>query len=107
MGQAACLSVVPKTVPEFLNETDLVLGVGCSFTETGFGVSMPKGKAIIHATLDPMHLGKDLHPALGLVGDAGLVLQALIERLYSARSGTSGIAAAPLPPPMTATFLPR
>ncbi len=27
------------------------------------------------------------------------VLQALIERLYSARSGTSGIAAAPVPPP--------
>lgn len=30
------------------------------------------------------------------------VLQSLIERLYSARSGTSGIAAAPVPPPLSA-----
>ena len=70
---------VPKTVREFLAATDLIFGIGCSFTETGFGVSMPKGKAIIHATLDPMHLGKDVQPTLGLVGDAQLVLRAMID----------------------------
>jgi acetolactate synthase-1/2/3 large subunit len=69
---------VPKTVREFLADADLIFGIGCSFTETNFGVPMPKGKAIIHATVDPAHLGKDLHPVLGIAGDAQLTLQALI-----------------------------
>ena len=38
----------------------VIFGIGCSFTETNFGVKMPKGKKIIHATLDPMHLNKDV-----------------------------------------------
>jgi acetolactate synthase I/II/III large subunit len=70
---------VPKTVREFLSATDLIFGIGCSFTETNFGVGMPKGRAIIHATLDPMHLGKDVSCALGLVGDAQLILRVMIE----------------------------
>ena len=38
----------------------MIFGIGCSFTETNFGVPMPKGKKIIHATLDPDHLNKDI-----------------------------------------------
>ena len=32
---------------------------------------MPKGKTIIHSTLDPNHLNKDVEAKIGLVGDAG------------------------------------
>ncbi len=39
---------------------DLIFGIGCSFTETNFGIKFPKGKKIIHATLDPDHLNKDV-----------------------------------------------
>ena len=42
-----------RPVRHFLDQSDVILGIGCSFTETNFGVSMPKGKTIIHATLDP------------------------------------------------------
>ena len=42
---------------------------------------MPKGKTIIHATLDPAHLNKDVVSDVGLVGDAKLTLQALIGEL--------------------------
>jgi acetolactate synthase-1/2/3 large subunit len=42
---------------------------------------MPKGKTIIHSTLDPAHLNKDVEARIGLVGDAGLVLDALLEEI--------------------------
>lgn len=69
----------PKTVHHFLQAADLIFGVGCSFTETAFGVPMPRGKTVIHATLDPVDLNKDVHSRHALVGDAKLVLRALIE----------------------------
>ena len=46
-----------------------------------FGIAMPKGKTIIHSTLDPAHLNKDVEAKIGLVGDAGLVLDALLEEI--------------------------
>ena len=72
---------MPRPVRSFLDRADLIFGIGCSFTETNFGVSMPKGKTVIHATLDPMDLNKDVPAALGLVGDAGLTLDALLAAL--------------------------
>jgi thiamine pyrophosphate-dependent acetolactate synthase large subunit-like protein len=72
---------MPRPVPHFLQEADLIFGVGCSFTETNFGVAMPKGKTIIHATLDPNHLNKDVTARIGLVGDAGLTLDALLAEI--------------------------
>src|SRR3981081_3810841 len=72
---------MPRAVPKFLAEADLIFGIGCSFTETSFGVAMPKGKTIIHSTLDPAHLNKDVEAKIGLLGDAGLVLDALLEEI--------------------------
>ncbi|HTC98048.1 MAG TPA: thiamine pyrophosphate-requiring protein, partial [Bradyrhizobium sp.] len=72
---------VPRAVPKFLGEADVIFGIGCSFTETNFGIKMPGGKTIIHSTLDPNHLNKDIECRIGLVGDAGLVLDALLEEI--------------------------
>jgi thiamine pyrophosphate-dependent acetolactate synthase large subunit-like protein len=74
---------VPKPVRHFLDHADVIFGVGCSFTETAFGVPMPKGKdkIFIHATLDPNHLNKDIYATVGLIGDAGLTLDALLAEL--------------------------
>jgi len=66
----------PRAVKRFLAEADVILGVGCSFALTGFGVPMPRGKTIIHATLDPMDLNKDVPAQYGLIGDAELPLTA-------------------------------
>ena len=71
----------PRTVKRFLDEADVILGVGCSFALTGFGVPMPRGKTIIHATLDPMDLNKDVEAQHALIGDAKLTLQALQQAL--------------------------
>ncbi|HYF09496.1 MAG TPA: thiamine pyrophosphate-requiring protein [Acetobacteraceae bacterium] len=72
---------VRKAVRSFLDNADVIFGIGCSFTETNFGVKMPANKKIIHATLDPDHLGKDVAIEIGLVGDAALTLEALIAEL--------------------------
>lgn len=72
---------ISAPVRHFLDNSDVIFGIGCSFTETNFGVAMPKGKRIIHATLDPDHLDKDVRCEIGLVGDAALVLDALLEEL--------------------------
>ena len=69
---------LPRNVHEFLRDSDVILGIGCSFALTAFGVQMPKGKTIIHATLDPMDLNKDVPVQHALVGDAKLTLQGLI-----------------------------
>jgi acetolactate synthase-1/2/3 large subunit len=67
----------PRAVKRFLAEADVILGIGCSFALTGFGVGMPSGKTIIHATLDPKDLNKDVPAKFGLIGDARLTLDAL------------------------------
>jgi len=69
----------PKQVRHFLDQCDVLFGVGCSFTETNFGISMPKGKTVIHTTLDPNHLNKDVQAQYGLIGDAKLALRAMID----------------------------
>lgn len=76
----------PRAVPHFLEKADWIFGVGCSFTETAFGIGMPRGKKFIHATLDPNHLNKDVRAEIGLIGDAQLTLDAVcgeVERLIA------------------------
>jgi thiamine pyrophosphate-dependent acetolactate synthase large subunit-like protein len=68
----------PLTVPHFLRNSDVIFGVGCSFSESPFASTIPTGKTIIHATLDPVDLNKSVIAQYGLVGDAKLTLQALI-----------------------------
>ncbi|MEM9683155.1 MAG: thiamine pyrophosphate-requiring protein [Pseudomonadota bacterium] len=70
---------MPAPVHEFLQKADLIFGIGCSFTKTNFGVTMPAGKKIVHATLDPADINKDVACELALVGDAKLTLDALNE----------------------------
>ena len=74
-------NAVPKPVHHFVQNADVIIGIGCSFTETNFGIKFPKGKTFIHATLDPNHLNKDIVSSVGLVGDAKLTLAALIGEL--------------------------
>ncbi len=72
---------MPRAVPQFLDKADVIFGIGCSFTESSFAVKIPGGKKIIHATLDPNHLNKDVKADIGLIGDAGLVLDALLAEI--------------------------
>ncbi len=63
-----------------LARADVVLGIGCSFTPHRItSPSIAPGKKIIHATNDARDLYKTYNCEVGILGDAKLVLQQLIE----------------------------
>lgn len=78
---------IPKPVHHFLEKTDLLFGIGCSFTRTNFGVTIPDGKRVIHATLDPEDINKDIPVDAALVGDARLILEGLVEAVRERLKG--------------------
>lgn len=69
----------PQTVQDFLLNSDVIFGVGCSFMQTSFGVTMPAGKTIVHATHDPNDVNSEIGVKAALIGDAQLSLRALID----------------------------
>src|SRR5436853_1642560 len=70
-----------------LQNCNFIFGIGCSFTRSSFGTAMPKGKKIIHATLDPGAINKDVPVDLAAVGDAGLTLDAVLEEVRDRLKG--------------------
>jgi acetolactate synthase-1/2/3 large subunit len=78
---------IPRPVHHFLHAADVIFGIGCSFSTTNYGVAMPAGKRIVHATLDPADLNKDVRAEHALIGDAGLTLEALIAEVRSLLGG--------------------
>jgi acetolactate synthase-1/2/3 large subunit len=88
-------AAVPATVRHFIDHADVILGIGCSFSETAFGVSIPPGKIIVHATLEPSDLNKSVAATHALIGDARLTLRMLInhcrERLGSSARDDSAV----------------
>ncbi len=86
---------MPKPVFHFLQQADVIFGIGCSFSTSNYAVAMPKGKVMVHATLDAADLNKDVPADHALVGDAGLVLEALVAEVRDRlRGGPRGRAAA-------------
>ncbi len=79
---------MPKPVRVFLDQADLIFGIGCSFTKTGYGVSMPSGPKIIQSTLDSADLAKDVPVDDALLGDAKLTLQAVLAEVRDRLGGT-------------------
>ncbi|MCP5149198.1 MAG: thiamine pyrophosphate-requiring protein [Ectothiorhodospiraceae bacterium] len=74
-------NAIPEAVHVFLGKADLVLGIGASFTTTNFGIAWPRylGRpTLIQSTIDTLDIGK-CHPVdVALIGDAKLVLAALV-----------------------------
>ena len=79
---------LPKPVHHFLQNADVIFGIGCSFSITNYAPTMPKGKTIIHATLDAADLNKDVAVEHALVGDARLTLEALVDEIHGRLNGT-------------------
>ena len=51
---------VPKAVSHFLQNSDVICGIGCSFSKGLCSTIIPQGKVIIHSTLDTLDLNKDI-----------------------------------------------
>ena len=72
-------AAIPGQLRYFLDNADLIFGIGCSLSETAFGVRMPANKKLIHATLDTADLNKAMPCIDALVGDAQLTLRMLVD----------------------------
>jgi len=85
-----------KMYAEFMKRADLVLAIGSSMTRPPFGPPLPSGKTLIHSTNDPSDINKDIQADCAMVGDATLVLDALIAEVGKQKGGIDTAALAAL-----------
>ena len=71
----------PKTVWHWLAKSDLILGLGTSWTKTNFGIDIPDGKFLIHNTNNVSDISKEYKTDIGLLGDTKLTIQMLIDEI--------------------------
>ena len=76
-----------KMFAEFMKRADLVVAIGSSLTRTNFGPAVPPGKTIIHSTNDPGDINKEYRVDQAIVGDAALVIDALIAEVGRQKRG--------------------
>jgi acetolactate synthase-1/2/3 large subunit len=86
----------PKMFTEFMRRADLVLAIGSSLTKTPFGPGVPPGKTIIHSTNDAGDINKEYRVDHAVIGDAALVLDALIAEVGRQKGAGGGNALASL-----------
>ena len=70
-----------KMVWKWLGESDLVFAIGSGLTRTAFGIAIPGGKRLIHSTVSAEDINKDYSVDVGLVGDAKLTLEMMIDEI--------------------------
>jgi acetolactate synthase-1/2/3 large subunit len=78
-----------KPYTDFMAKADLIFAVGSSLTKTPFGPGVPPGKTIVHSTNDAGDVNKEYVADHAVVGDAALVLDALIAEV-SRQKGPGG-----------------
>jgi acetolactate synthase-1/2/3 large subunit len=86
----------PKMFTDFMAKADVVFAVGSSLTKTPFGPGVPPGKTIIHSTNDSGDVNKEYRAGQAVVGDAALVLDALIVEVSKQKGPGGGNALASL-----------
>jgi thiamine pyrophosphate-dependent acetolactate synthase large subunit-like protein len=79
---------LPKPVHHFLQKSDVIFGIGCSFATTNYGIKFPPDKTMIHATADPADLNQYVVADYALIGDAALTLDAVIADVSALLGGS-------------------
>ncbi len=88
LGTAA--GVVTGPVAHFLPKSDVLFGIGTSFTRHNItSVSIPSNKVMIQVTNDPRDINKDYLIDYPIIGDARLVLGQFIDAVKDRLGGTS------------------
>lgn len=71
--------VMSGTLYHFMQRSDVIFGIGCSFTKHGMSMNIPDGKTMIHASNDHRDINKDYNIGYPIVGDAKLILRQMID----------------------------
>ena len=77
-------------VEHFRINSDLIIGIGTSFTKSNFNAPMLDNVTLAQITDCVDHINKDFKISLGCVGDAKLVLKQMIEE-YKKQYGTKSL----------------
>ena len=83
--------VISGPLYHFLRNSDVVFGIGTSFTKHGMCTNIPPGKVMIQATADEADINKSYDIDYPVVGDAKLVLRQLIDAVRDRLNGQSRI----------------
>jgi len=79
---------LPRPVAMHVAESDVIFGIGASFTNTNYGIRFPtQNKVYIQNTVDPHDIDKSMAVDHALVGDAKLALGMLHEALSDRLGG--------------------
>ena len=82
-------NTMTKMVPHFLKKSDVVFGIGCSFTTNLASIAVPTGKTLVQCTVDEKDLNKEHQIQQAVVGDAKLVIRQLIDEVKK-QAGANG-----------------
>ncbi|MBF15742.1 MAG: hypothetical protein CL740_01780 [Chloroflexi bacterium] len=75
---------------KWINQSDVILGLGTSLSINNYTRNIPEGKkCVIHNTINSEEINKETPSDIGLLGDAKLTLQMIIEEVKSS-IGESG-----------------
>jgi acetolactate synthase-1/2/3 large subunit len=85
-----------KMFTDYMAKADVVCAIGSSLTRTSFGPAVPPGKSIIHSTNDPSDINKEYSVSHALIGDAALVIEAMIAEVGRQNGGGGANALASL-----------
>jgi acetolactate synthase I/II/III large subunit len=79
------------TATTAIQQSDVLVAIGARFDDrvTGKVDAFAAGAKIIHVDVDPAEIGKVRNADIPVVGDARLVLQALLDRLIADRQGAT------------------
>ena len=79
-----------KMFTEFMKKADVVMAIGSSLTKSNFNPNMPTGKTVIHSTNDASDINKESRANLSVIGDAALVIEALIAEVEKQKGAARG-----------------
>ncbi len=82
-----------KAAFHFLKKSDLVFGVGTSLTRNPWAPQIPAGRTMVHSSNDPADFNKEYQCDVALLGDAKLVIEALIAEIGKRRRTDEDVAA--------------
>ena len=83
LALGAAVGTAPKPLLHFLKKADVVFGIGCSFMRTNWGPQIADGKVLLHSTSDRSDINRDRMADHAAIGDAKLVIRALIDEIGS------------------------
>jgi acetolactate synthase-1/2/3 large subunit len=93
LSLGASVISAPLAVFHFLKKADLVICIGSGLAINPWTPKIPAGKKIVHITNEAADMNKEVANDAAILGDAQLVLEALIAEIGSKKRQDYGIAA--------------